>query len=272
VALVFFDLDHFKQVNDTHGHAVGDRVLVETVAAVRRVCRTMDMVGRWGGEEFVVLAPNTGLDGATILAERLRRALAALDLPQVGSISASFGVAACHGTDTLESWLERADRAAYRAKRGGRNRVEVATTPSGDGATVEHVHAGFVQLVWSPAYASGHPVIDGQHQGLFRRANDLFDAVLYARPADEADAALDALVRDLVTHFQDEERIILQVGYPDTARHARVHAILLARTDERIQAFRGHRSGIGDLIGFLAHDVVLHHLLAEDRRFFPYLA
>jgi len=271
VSLVFFDLDHFKQVNDTYGHAVGDRVLVQVVAAARTACRATDAIARWGGEEFVVLTPNTALEGASALAERLRQAIASLRIPPLESVSASLGVADCGPSDTLETWLGRADEAAYRAKRGGRNRVEVAAPADGGPGGADRVAASFVQMVWHAAYDSGNPTIDAQHQALFRHANALLVAVLDSRPADEVNAAIDALVDEVVRHFDDEERILRGTRFPGVDEHAEIHAGLVAQAVEHVQAFREHRAGVGALFQFLAHEVIARHMLKEDRRFFPYL-
>ena len=120
------DLDGFKAVNDTHGHEVGDRVLKALARCLEEHLRQSDRAVRLGGEEFAVLLPETGLPQALRLAERLRRAVAALKVPPVEGLSASFGVAQAGPTDSPLSLLRRADEALYRAKRAGKNRVETA--------------------------------------------------------------------------------------------------------------------------------------------------
>ncbi|TBW37224.1 bacteriohemerythrin [Siculibacillus lacustris] len=119
----FVDLDHFKHINDRHGHPVGDRVLTRVATCLRANLRETDILGRFGGEEFVVLMVETGLDDAMRLAERLRGAverirLIGLDL----TVSASAGLAEWRDGESGEALLERADRALYRAKESGRNR------------------------------------------------------------------------------------------------------------------------------------------------------
>ena len=125
LAAVALDLDHFKQVNDRHGHDVGDDVLAAVAHALTATLRASDFVGRQGGEEFLVLLPDTGLDGALVAAENLRAAIAALRIPGLNrAITASFGVAV-HPEDAGESadLLRQADRALYAAKEAGRDRV-----------------------------------------------------------------------------------------------------------------------------------------------------
>ncbi len=127
LSLVIFDVDHFKRVNDTHGHQAGDRVLVELSGLARRVIRKSDHLFRWGGEEFMLLLADTGLAGACSVAEKLRSAIASEDVVGVGRLTASFGVATRGAGEPLESWIQRLDRALYEAKESGRNVVRVAS-------------------------------------------------------------------------------------------------------------------------------------------------
>lgn len=126
LAVILIDIDHFKRINDTVGHAGGDAVLKDVAYELRKVLRRFDAVFRIGGEEFVVLVPDAGPDEAVEVPERLRRAVAdRLHAGQVVTIS--LGIAACPmRSAALEDVFETADRALYRAKDGGRNRVEVA--------------------------------------------------------------------------------------------------------------------------------------------------
>ncbi|GAA3752933.1 sensor domain-containing diguanylate cyclase [Terriglobus aquaticus] len=125
-ALIVLDVDHFKQVNDTHGHGVGDCVLREVCAALMPMLRREDVMGRLGGEEFGVLLNTTNLDEGQATAERLRAAVEKLRFSATVpfQVTASFGVACLEpGCDEPEVWLARADEALYAAKRGGRNRT-----------------------------------------------------------------------------------------------------------------------------------------------------
>ncbi len=126
LSLFILDIDHFKRVNDTYGHEAGDQVLVTLAGLLRAGIRATDSLARWGGEEFVVLSPGVTADGEAQLAERLRAAAAAHDHASVGTVTASFGVAEHSPGETPDELFARADRALYRAKDGGRNRVEVA--------------------------------------------------------------------------------------------------------------------------------------------------
>jgi diguanylate cyclase (GGDEF)-like protein len=136
VALVYLDLDRFKLVNDTLGHAVGDRVLVTVARALEQQVRSGDLVARLGGEEFVVVAPGMALADAREMAERLRTALPrAVSRAVDVHVTASLGVTALHADEEPARAIERVDALMYRAKRGGRDRVEVGDADDADAAT-----------------------------------------------------------------------------------------------------------------------------------------
>lgn len=127
LSLLIFDLDHFKGINDIHGHLAGDRVLVELTALARQHTRGCDLLARWGGEEFMLLMPDTGPQQAMTVAEKLRSAFEAQQIPQVGRVTASFGVAGYLPNESLDSWISRIDAALYQAKQAGRNSVRLAS-------------------------------------------------------------------------------------------------------------------------------------------------
>jgi diguanylate cyclase (GGDEF)-like protein len=123
LALLIIDLDHFKRVNDRYGHVVGDQTLVEFTKLMGQQVRTTDVVGRWGGEEFVILLRRPERGEALHLADRLQRCVEEHDFPRIGQLTASFGVAELGGNDSLENLFAHADNALYRAKSSGRNRA-----------------------------------------------------------------------------------------------------------------------------------------------------
>jgi diguanylate cyclase (GGDEF)-like protein/PAS domain S-box-containing protein len=131
LALCLFDADHFKRVNDNYGHVAGDHVLTAIAQSAQSALRGSDVLGRLGGEEFAILLPETDLAGAKLVAERVRSAVAAAEVPNGDSpdqapirITISLGVAELRADEALESLLKRADRALYAAKDLGRDRVQ----------------------------------------------------------------------------------------------------------------------------------------------------
>ena len=133
LSVVMFDIDHFKRVNDEHGHAAGDAMLRELADRVRRSIRSVDWLFRYGGEEFVVAAPHTPLAQATILAEKLRALVDATPFPGAIHGSISLGVAQAKPGESVESLMGRVDAALYAAKNSGRNRVVADAEDGGEG-------------------------------------------------------------------------------------------------------------------------------------------
>jgi diguanylate cyclase (GGDEF)-like protein len=129
LALLLFDVDHFKRINDTHGHVIGDQVLREIAQRAQAQLRPSDHLGRWGGEEFIVIVPGCDLVQAQELAWRLCHALARHPIEPAGMVTASFGVALSQPGDTARKVVQRADLAMYRAKRAGRACVRLQNEP-----------------------------------------------------------------------------------------------------------------------------------------------
>ncbi len=123
LSLIMFDIDHFKKINDNFGHDTGDAVLVAVVSVIKPMIRDTDLFARWGGEEFMILSPDTDKCGAVEFAERMRKKIDDHHFQKVGNLTCSFGVAALLNSDTLHDILKRVDLALYDAKRRGRNRV-----------------------------------------------------------------------------------------------------------------------------------------------------
>jgi diguanylate cyclase (GGDEF)-like protein/hemerythrin-like metal-binding protein len=272
LSLLMIDIDFFKKVNDQYGHDVGDLVLAELAALVKNTLRRADSLTRWGGEEFVVLCPNTTLSTMAILAERVREKVAQACFPAVKNITVSIGGAECVNGETWEQWLKRADAALYRAKAGGRNQVQLAPEVPKRVGIGENLAANFVHLSWHAAYECGNPVIDGQHQALFGHSNELMTGLLSARPADEISILIDKLIDAVVEHFTDEEVIISAAGFPGAAAHATIHRGLVDNAIKLVNRFHGGTLAVGELFQFLARDLVARHLLGADREFFPYLS
>ena len=126
LAIILLDIDHFKRVNDSHGHQVGDRTLVWLTERISSQLREADLLFRWGGEEFMVLAPNTDLAAACVVADRMRREIEQTPLEPAGIITCSFGCSQFWLEDTTDAFIQRADRALYAAKDNGRNCVKRA--------------------------------------------------------------------------------------------------------------------------------------------------
>ncbi|MEW9623548.1 GGDEF domain-containing protein [Rhodanobacter geophilus] len=134
--LIMLDMDHFKAINDTYGHPVGDRVLQAVAGRCKALLRADECISRWGGEEFLVIVPGIDAAGLHMVAERLQMAIARLAVAPVLQVTASFGATMIDGADDFDSVLQRVDRALYAAKEQGGNRVVLVAGP-----TTAAVHA-----------------------------------------------------------------------------------------------------------------------------------
>ena len=159
-ALAVADLDHFKQLNDTHGHEAGDRSLRVFAQATQQVLRDIDLIARWGGEEFVIAMPEIDCDQAVLVLERVRASLAAAHQGGHAPFTASFGVTDSTRAETLQELVQLADVGLYLSKAAGRDRISVAdgvaspaTVPpaNGNGRTRKPA------IVEAAAYDEPHP-------------------------------------------------------------------------------------------------------------------
>ncbi len=127
-SLAMLDIDHFKKINDTYGHQIGDKVLIAFSAVIRSILRKTDFCGRYGGEEFLVVLTDTDLKAAKVFAERIRSTVEEnyfAELGEKSKVTVSIGLAESRKSENIEKTISRADEAMYKAKRNGRNRVEV---------------------------------------------------------------------------------------------------------------------------------------------------
>jgi diguanylate cyclase (GGDEF)-like protein/hemerythrin-like metal-binding protein len=276
LSLIMLDVDHFKKYNDRYGHQAGDECLRSVAHTLQaNAKRASDLAARYGGEEFSLVLADTSGTVAQRLAESVRGAIEALNIShehtREGRVTVSVGVASMtqQAYQDVESLMRAADEALYRAKQGGRNRIEVApdVPPRVGGA----IAADFVQLVWHSTYESGHMAIDDQHQALFGHTNLLLATILSGHPTGEVVALIDTLIRAVELHFRDEEAIIAEAGFPGAMEHAAIHRELLDRATNMAARYQSASTGLGELFQFLAHDLVARHILGTDRKFFAYL-
>jgi len=271
VSLLMIDLDHFKDINDGFGHGTGDDVLRAFAGVAGRLLRSTDVLGRWGGEEFVTILPSTGFVEASRVAERIRAAIEEWVFSGGLHVTVSIGVSVCRSTDTWADWLERADAALYRAKEEGRNRV--LAEPMGSWAEARSDEGvPFLRLIWRAEFECGDSRIDAPHRALFEGVNDLLLSGLDDRDRNGAGVSLAPLLERLRSHFEEEDEILRDTGYDLAERHAAEHAILLERVSSMLARFETGEIGAKELINFTVFELVSQHMLIEDQRFFPHLA
>ncbi|MGC4070537.1 MAG: diguanylate cyclase [Polyangiaceae bacterium] len=257
VSVALFDVDHFKRINDTFGHVIGDSVLVDITRRVTSQLRDTDSIARWGGEEFAVVAPCTPLAGAQVLAEKLRRVVAETPFDVVGTVTISVGVAQLLPGERAKHWVSRADRFLYQAKGLGRNRVCAHQETQRDSAQ-------FV-LVWGEQFVTGQPKVDAEHAELFRLANEI---ILLDREAPSSIVLerFDALVSELTAHFQSEETVLEELGCGDHDRrlHATNHQGLLSQALELRTRLCEGRMSLEEIADFIVRRIAIGHLVAMD--------
>ena len=274
-SLILIDIDNFKFLNDTYGHLVGDGVLRLAASEIEQSCRASDVVCRNGGDEFAVILPNTPIEGALAVAEKIRERVMKRHLLKrstqetMGRITASIGVAQHQKGNSPDALIARADKWLYAAKLLGRNRVSVDPSDLGEEETadIDRSQAG---LQWSKAYESGDTLIDSQHRELIVLANALFDPNLKPESAPrELRSALDRLLAHVGRHFADEEAELSALNYHGLEWHKAAHTALLSDADQLRGEVQSGRKTLGDLREFIVNEVIAQHMLMADLQFFP---
>ncbi len=263
-SILLMDIDHFKQINDQLGHDVGDEVLVLTSQIITGLLRTDDQVYRWGGDEFLILARHTDLNGAGRLAQRIIDKVSTTTFPKISKISVSIGCAQHFQYESKRDWFKRVDLTLYKAKQTGRNRFELWSNKDILPTTV-------AKLVWNDSYESGHPEIDNQHKNLLRLSNELYDLLGSADSFTIVDEILDRVQQDLSDHFTYEIKEIFTHGFPFSEAHQELHDNLLSEYAVMRDQLRQGKVNLGAFFNFFSVKIVAEHIIKEDSKFFTYL-
>lgn len=266
VSLLIVDIDHFKDVNDTYGHDIGDIVLKQIAHTLQTNRRSTDIPARWGGEEFITLLSDTKESQAIMIAERLRTACSNLVFNECRSVTVSVGVAEFQNDETFESWFKRADSALYTAKTTGRNKTAAASGM--DIATAEKQSGNellLLNLTWKDDYQIGVKSIDQQHQNLFIILNKLINSIINNDQKEKIDAILKQLETDSKRHFTDEENYLEKKSCPIIERHKKEHIRLINQLHINAEAFEDKSISAYEFISFLCCDLISKHILEEDK-------
>lgn len=274
LVLLMLDIDHFKAVNDTYGHSIGDEALKKMVDVCRTEIRSFDIFGRIGGEEFCILLTKSDATSGFTLAERLRKAVEnSFIVTDKGVIkfTVSIGGIAFSGNGSLETLMKQADNALYQAKNSGRNKTVIHDQSVQQNKEERVLREGFIRLKWRKEYESGNEQIDKQHYYLFKLSNILLAAMIESEDMTTCLQYMEQLLLDITEHFQTEEKIIEAAGFPDNEEHRKTHQDLIKKAEKLVQQYKDGTNGIGEVFYFLTVQVVKQHLLLEDRKFFTYL-
>lgn len=264
LSMILFDIDHFKKVNDTWGHPVGDEVLIKISKTVKNNIRKPDTLIRWGGEEFTILLPQTTVGGAAIVAEKLRVLLENIIHPHAGKVTSSFAVAERYLGESFELWFERLDNALYEAKKAGRNRV----------TTVDNTYfipLPYTKIKWKKTWNSGNYILDRQKRYVIELANSLVDSAVVETFSAETEKKLNSLTNHLNYHFFYEEKILAEVKYPYIEEQKIYHNQIRKKMDLIKSSFFDSQVKAADLFEFFLEDIVFNHFLKEDLGYFKYL-
>ncbi len=263
LSLIMLDIDRFKEINDTWGHASGDLVLVRIANLVKSEIRSIDRVFRWGGEEFLVILPHTPIEGAFDLAEKLRDLIEKADFEGMRGITASFGVTERFPGEARDVFFRRVDRAMYKAKSEGRNRSTSLRPERADGTQP-------VSVEWRREWESGIEETDSEHRVLVLRGNRLLNLSITNPAPAIMTKAMDSFMEFCERHFDNEERMLARIGYPRVEEHRSLHAGILA--DARSLRAELEREIVNpeEFFHLLVDKIVVSHLLEADSDFFPY--
>jgi len=263
LSLLLLDLDHFKTVNDTWGHPIGDDVLRLISKEIENTVRESDIFVRFGGEEFIVMMPQTTMKGALRAAEKIRTAIEKLSHPVAGPQTVSIGVAQRMSNESFRHWYRRTDEALYQAKENGRNRVF---------ASDEDIRLSddAVPMNWRSEWSSGNSDIDKQHRTLIEIANKLINMSFEAKGFEETAQQVQLLLSHIVAHFEFEEKVLVASGYPGYLGHAELHKNLVSKALRLNESYLRGEVKTTAFFSFMVDDVVLGHLMEADTKFFPF--
>ncbi|MHC1734824.1 MAG: diguanylate cyclase [Erysipelotrichaceae bacterium] len=261
ISLILFDIDHFKQINDAFGHDIGDVVLKKMVDTVAAKIRETDALGRWGGEEFMLLLPYTDAKNADLVAQKLCRSLGWVDHGDCGKITASFGVVQWTSNESFADLYKRLDNALYAAKSEGRNRV---VTDNLKPSTKQVL----TRQAWREEWNSGHDEIDRQHRNLINSVGLWLEE---EDPFQHADwqTFLDQLTQDLIYHFRYEENVLMEYGFTDIRSHHLAHEKLIGWMTNLTNQFLNEPTENKPRFLYILEEAVLNHMLEEDIKYFP---
>lgn len=260
VTLLLLDLDDFKPINDHFGHSAGDRAISAVTKACSAMLRETDTFGRWGGEEFAVILPDTGVEAALAIAENLRQAVAGIVDDSGLRLTVSIGVSLCLSTDDWPSWFDRVDAALYRAKAAGKNRVHCDLPLRS--------MAGYAQIPWSETFVTGIADVDAEHVAIVVMANDLLRLLHEDHDRRQVLEQLNQIERITAEHFISEEAAISELQPARLADHRLQHEAIVKRLAFLKARFRAGALPLESFVQFVVFEVCGQHMAIDDRKVF----
>lgn len=261
-SVILLDVDHFKIVNDQYGHLKGDYVLKEIAAILKENLRASDIVCRWGGEEFIVLCLNADMDKASIVAEKLRKAIELRKFKGLYRITVSVGVTEWKAEDDKNSIFTRVDNSLYLAKLTGRNKVV-----SDNGLDILQ-DGKPINIEWGPFFRSGNSLLDLEHRALIGLVNEIINNSITSNDRYISEALVDKLIEDMYIHFKNEEKLLELFGYSNLENHIEIHKKLLEEAKVVRHKFMNGEISAEDVARIMLQDIVVGHIVKDDFDFF----
>ncbi|MGB3368736.1 MAG: diguanylate cyclase, partial [Acidaminobacteraceae bacterium] len=211
ISMIYFDLDHFKNVNDTYGHSTGDKVLLNVVDIVKTIIRTEDVFSRWGGDEFILLLPRTELKEAANISERIRMEIENLEISRSLNVTASLGCSEWKKSEYMGSWFSRTDKALYMSKKTGKNKVTISNHESEKDI--------LIKVKWDNAWNCGNTIIDQEHKKILDTCNSIIESSLVKSSFNETIRNIGIFLEEIEEHFSNEIAILKKNDYPYVNEH-----------------------------------------------------
>jgi diguanylate cyclase (GGDEF)-like protein/hemerythrin-like metal-binding protein len=259
LSMLLIDVDHFKKVNDTYGHDVGDQVLIELSRLLKENIRESDLLIRWGGEEFLVVLPKTDSLGCSALGEKIRKTVESYDFQKIQNLTISIGGGKWLPFEKKDELFKKVDDALYEAKKNGRNKYVMNLSYYASMKTLEQ------ELQWSKAYDCNHQVIDEQHKTIFKIFKNLVGSV---KSDENFERHLDKMFKYSIKHIKTEESILEKKSYDQLIEHKKVHEELLSILKNSIKKYKNSIITKEQLIYELIQDIIVGHLISYDYKYF----
>ncbi len=261
MTMLMIDLDRFKLVNDTYGHLVGDNVLKQTADILRYSVRSTDRIYRWGGEEFIILTPETDNSQAARVAEKICQNFRNAIFETIGNITVSIGFATYDSDEDIDDWFKRVDLALYQAKQTGRDKW-VAWLDD------ELLPSYFHRFEWSSEYESGNLEVDLDHRQLAEYVNQLHDLIVFHSPIDTIQEHILLMNKHIQNHFAHEESVLKHFKYIDLVEHRAIHQRILSEYEIIVKKTINGDISLGALMSYLVEQILIAHILNDDKKFF----
>ncbi len=259
LSMIILAVDNFK----THiiDYSAKVNVIKEIAKILSDVIRKYDILVRLDSEKFILLMPKTNINGAVIVAEKIRKALNDNLHPIVGKLTASFGISERIKAESIKQWYERLNKALYNAKEQGENFITVFESE-------EKLNIKREKTEWNSEWESGNIEIDNEHKEMLKLLNDLMDVSIIEMNFEKSITQLEVLIKSIVNHFKYEEEILLNIGYKDYDKHCKIHKNLVGKVFQLKQCYENKELNPLAFFSFIADDVVIGHMINDDVQFF----